>query len=747
MPLPYEKTSLGLEIPAFYGGEEDARVLARNLKRIDNLLSSQSGGDTTILDLGNGITALASGNVNNRRRVWPLQFTHAALQACHDYLFAQGGGTVALFPGQTYTISQAGGLVPHIRAWGAGFTSAPTLTVSDPDWSVPGARRAAFTAFLGSGADAGRINYVRVDDPGWGYLAPATVTSSGGGGSGLVVSAHVVGLSWKLSDVGLEGNDAVLVDTGTSGYAMRVGGRTVAVAGSWDSAGPRVFGGFSLRGPGYNNGDVHSAQTNKRDGMLIGQAIGGLTAAAGSAAGTVMERITINGFRNNRVFADTSYLNQFDNCTSSSFWQNGELILGGADAGENYSFVGGKWANGKYTAGGINKILIVLAGTANYTNPVAVIPPPPSGGVQATATVYMNRQNRCWYVEMDDHGSGYDKNMVYQAGWPPGLIPITINDSGGSGAGAVAVGFTSASAFCMPVGGNADVRLTNPSIDYCDMAAVMMGGSLTGCTHTEGDAVFPFYYVAQGTNPGSEHTTLYLQGGDISPTRAAERDCLIYVDNINGGDKVSVIAPTRFNTYDFKTEHVRVANESGVIKKLDLRGADFNCAGGNFAVPSRYLNQLINGKFNSTAGWDFSGATGATFTANAGTGRSGNSGRLVCNAVNANGGTSAPRYVLRQFVPCRPGETVFSEFYYRVIGRTAGYFTLSVIYTDANFNALAGGRVLVNSTAGAVADVDWTRVGGGNAAAVPGTRYAGVVIDMSTYTATLDLDDMYLFVQ
>lgn len=45
MPLPYEKTSQGLEIPAYYGGEEDARVMARNLRKIDKLIAgAQVGG-------------------------------------------------------------------------------------------------------------------------------------------------------------------------------------------------------------------------------------------------------------------------------------------------------------------------------------------------------------------------------------------------------------------------------------------------------------------------------------------------------------------------------------------------------------------------------------------------------------------------------------------------------------------------------------------------------------------------------
>lgn len=44
MTLQYQLTPTGLEIPAYYGGEEDHRVMARNLWRIDALLSGQAGG-------------------------------------------------------------------------------------------------------------------------------------------------------------------------------------------------------------------------------------------------------------------------------------------------------------------------------------------------------------------------------------------------------------------------------------------------------------------------------------------------------------------------------------------------------------------------------------------------------------------------------------------------------------------------------------------------------------------------------
>lgn len=73
MPLPYEKTSLGLEIPAYYGGEEDARVMARNLKRIDALLTA-----------GAGAVSLGSDPAANR----------AAIQSALD-----GGGRVVVDAG------------------------------------------------------------------------------------------------------------------------------------------------------------------------------------------------------------------------------------------------------------------------------------------------------------------------------------------------------------------------------------------------------------------------------------------------------------------------------------------------------------------------------------------------------------------------------------------------------------------------------------------------------------------------
>lgn len=65
MPLPYEKTSLGLEIPAYYGGEEDARVMARNLKRIDSALRGSYYVRQPALDMNSGtlVTDWTGGNL------------------------------------------------------------------------------------------------------------------------------------------------------------------------------------------------------------------------------------------------------------------------------------------------------------------------------------------------------------------------------------------------------------------------------------------------------------------------------------------------------------------------------------------------------------------------------------------------------------------------------------------------------------------------------------------------------------
>jgi hypothetical protein len=68
-----------------------------------------------------------------------------------------------------------------------------SVAASDPD--LPDGVRATFVA----GVAGGKVVSIRIDNPGYGYLSPPTltVTSNGGGGSGATCSASLFGSSWS----------------------------------------------------------------------------------------------------------------------------------------------------------------------------------------------------------------------------------------------------------------------------------------------------------------------------------------------------------------------------------------------------------------------------------------------------------------------------------------------------------------------------------------------------------------------
>lgn len=97
---------------------------------------------------------------------------------------------VSTASGALYTGSGTG--VATVTAGGSGYTSAPTVTISDPTGVTPanGGRAATATATITSDA----VTAITITDPGFGYAIDGTdptVTFSGGGGSGATATVSI----------------------------------------------------------------------------------------------------------------------------------------------------------------------------------------------------------------------------------------------------------------------------------------------------------------------------------------------------------------------------------------------------------------------------------------------------------------------------------------------------------------------------------------------------------------------------
>lgn len=687
------------------------------------------GGRFSKTEIAAGVYAEVAGS-SGGVRVRPIDAGDYVLQLLHDYVLAQGGGVVQLEDLGDYT-AQAGGLAPQVLAIGSGFTSKPTLTVPLPD--LPGGERAEFDAYV----EGGGVWYARVVKRGRGYTQEKDVLVTGGGGTGCVIKGVPVGLCWMFSKVGLEGRGSrISTPDMARGFGMQVHSQT---APPWYSRGPVLpFGWFELVGPGGTG--VHAAQTNPTDGILYGQSLGANKKAAGSTSNVVLQQVTVRGYRDNRVYGDTSYIISHSDSRSCGFWRSGDSYISGADAGENYVHQSGVWADGQYTGTGVCRLAVIQCG-ATYTTPRLVIDPPPGwpeSGVRATGTVRKTAAGRLLDAAIDNPGQGYDKAS------PPA---VTVVDDGGTGTGAVVSAFCHASAIWMPTAGNADVRLFGPSLDYCDQLAAVLGGSLVINGHLEMAGKRPLIYAAQGTSHidgGSEVVYLNLAGCEVSPTardgEAPERDAIILVDNVMGGSNVSVVAPCKYNTSGYRTEIIKVANEGGQIKKLDLRGADIGAAPApdaleRFTIPGGYLNQLFNADFSQgTTGWDWSAPANGAVAVSGST--------LTITGTGAGITATGGGYAFRQLVPVRPGETAFSAQTFLVTA-TSGTATIAIAYYDDRKTwALPSAKTIyAGGSTGAM-----IRRGGNNNAAPKGARWVGISVQFNAFVGTLQLQAPYLCV-
>ncbi|MFZ5520473.1 MAG: hypothetical protein ACOZD0_04635 [Pseudomonadota bacterium] len=658
----------------------------------------------------------------------PIGTGPAVLQLVHDYVLAQGGGVVDLDDCGQYSLGY-GAVVPVLRSGGKNYTTAPAAAAPAPD-DADGERPQ-----LACEVAAGEVVSVRIVGNKWGrgYRSRKVAVMSGPG-QGCVIELVPVGLCWQFTRVGLRGNGSTLTTAADAvGYAINYRSQTLSPFDSRSDILP--FEHFEVVGPGGRN--ANTAQSSELDGVLYGQSLGSIAAPVGSVSDLHLHKVAVRGFRDNRVYGDGSYLVSHVHCTSAAFWRTGDAYLCGADAGENFTHHSGKWANGQATFGGITRLLLIHCGNG-FVSPKLSIAPPLGPGRQAQGTLVM-RGGRIVDAYITDPGEGYDALN------PPAA---TVVDQSGPGTGAVIKPICHAACIYMPTGGNADVRLFGPSLDYSDQAATVLGGSLTITGHIEAAGKQAFIYAAQGTNAsGAEVITINLAGCDLSPnlrgSETADREALVYVDNVLGGAGVTVIGPSRFNTHAYRTEIIKVADLERDIRKLDLRGADITASEKSgeldrFAVPSRYLNQLANPKLDGLSGWDWAApANAATATA---------AGVLTITGSGSGVTANGQGYALRGYVPASPGQAAFSELFLD-LATTAGRAIVTVAYYDDRKGwALKGTQVIWDTQRDGASTGGLVRRGGSNVGAPRGTRWAAIVVQFEGWTGTLKLKEPYLCV-
>ena len=98
---------------------------------------------------------------------------------------------------QSRTFYEVSGFVDSVSltAGGSGYTSAPTVTVSDPE-NADGTK-----ATVSAVVSAGVVTELRIGNSGWGYTAAPTLTLAGGGGSGATASATIFSETWQDADI------------------------------------------------------------------------------------------------------------------------------------------------------------------------------------------------------------------------------------------------------------------------------------------------------------------------------------------------------------------------------------------------------------------------------------------------------------------------------------------------------------------------------------------------------------------
>ena len=146
---------------------------AGTLQSALDLIYDQAGAVVVVVRVAEGLNEAATinnvrGGINNTTGAY--EGVHAFLAAENEVGFAP---RVLLAPGFTHQRSSNGILSIAVQNQGAGYVTAPTVTIGAPS---AGGKQATAVAVLGTGDNAGKVVSITITDPGSGYVTAPTVT-------------------------------------------------------------------------------------------------------------------------------------------------------------------------------------------------------------------------------------------------------------------------------------------------------------------------------------------------------------------------------------------------------------------------------------------------------------------------------------------------------------------------------------------------------------------------------------------
>ena len=168
-------TKFPLNTPVLVASKSDYATIGSSgtIKAALDLIYAQAGAVVVVVRVAAG----ASDEATITNVVGGVNATTGAYEGVYDFLGAENvvgfAPRVLIAPGFTHQRHSNGILTIPVTTQGAGYTTAPAVTISAP---ASGGVQATATAVLGTGANAGKVVSITVNNPGTNYTSAPTVT-------------------------------------------------------------------------------------------------------------------------------------------------------------------------------------------------------------------------------------------------------------------------------------------------------------------------------------------------------------------------------------------------------------------------------------------------------------------------------------------------------------------------------------------------------------------------------------------
>ena len=170
-----DATAFPLNTPVLVASKSDYATIGATgtIKAALDLIYAQAGAVVVVVRVAAG----ASDEATITNVVGGVNATTGAYEGVYGFLGAENAvgfaPRVLIAPGFTHQRHSNGILTIPVTTQGAGYTTAPAVTISAP---ASGGVQATATAVLGTGANAGKVVSITVNNPGTNYTSTPTVT-------------------------------------------------------------------------------------------------------------------------------------------------------------------------------------------------------------------------------------------------------------------------------------------------------------------------------------------------------------------------------------------------------------------------------------------------------------------------------------------------------------------------------------------------------------------------------------------